>query len=104
MTLDSIHKAAKLDVRQILLPHYGVVSGETARRYLEQGQQTARRVSHLILEQLALGKTAEEILAHMTDVLYTDEVKPAYPYDAYRLNSGIMINLVRKELFSGMDR
>ena len=104
MTLDSIHKAAKLDVRQILLPHYGVVSGETARRYLEQGQQTARRVSRLILEQLALGKTTEEILAHMTEVLYTDEVKPAYPYDAYRMNSEIMINLVRKELFSGMDQ
>jgi len=104
MTLDSIHKAAKLDVRQILLPHYGVVSGETARSYLEQGQQTARRVSRLILEQLALGKTTEEILAHMTEVLYTDEVKPAYPYDAYRMNSEIMINLVRKELFSGMDQ
>ncbi len=104
MTLDSIHKAAKLDLRQVLLPHYGVVSGEAARNYLKQGEQAAQRVSHMILERLRLGKTREEILDDMTDVLYTDEVKPAYPYDAYRMNSEIMINLIGKELFDGTDR
>ena len=98
MTLDSIHKAAKLDIRQVLLPHYGVVSGEEAQNYLIKGEQAAHRVSHMILEQLTSEKTTEEILAHMTNVLYTDEVKPAYPYDAYRMNSEIMINLIRKEL------
>lgn len=104
MTLDSIHKAAKLDIRQVLLPHFGVVSGEEAQNYLKQGEQAAHRVSRMILELLTLGKTTEEILAYMTEVLYTDEVKPAYPYDAYRMNSEIMINLIRKELFAGSGR
>ena len=98
MTLDSIRKAGEMDIDQMLLPHYGVVSGVEARDYLANGVQTAQRTANMILEQLVLGKTTEEILEYLTEVLYTDQVKPAYPYAAFRLNTEIMINLVRKEL------
>ena len=98
MTLDSIRKAGEMDIDQMLLPHYGVVSGAEARDYLANGQQTARRTAELILEQLAQGKTTEEILEYLTEILYTDRVKPAYPYAAFRMNTEIMINLVRREL------
>ena len=98
MTLDSIRKARALDIHQLLIPHYGVVSGGEALAYLENGERTARESAAMILEQLSMGKTQEEILAYMTDVFYTDQVKPAYPYDAFRLNSTIMIGLIQKEL------
>ena len=100
MTLDSIRKAKQLDIQQILLPHYGIVSGEEAQTYLTRGEEVAEQISSLILEQLRLDKSTEEILDHMTRILYTDQVKPAYPYDAFRMNSEIMINLIRRELFS----
>ena len=98
MTLDSIRKAGEMDIDQMLLPHYGVVSGEEARNYLANGQKTAQQSADLILEQLAQGKTTEEILEYLTEILYTDRVKPAYPYAAFLMNTEIMINLVRKEL------
>ena len=99
MSLDSIRKAQELKIDQLLIPHYGAVSGEEARNYMENGLKTAQQSAQMILDQLTLGKTAEEILAYMTDILYTEQVKVGYPYAAFRMNSEIMINQVRKELF-----
>ena len=101
MSLDSIQKAANLKLQQMLFPHYGIISGQEMQYCLAQGEQCVRQVSQLILDLLTLGKTTEEILQQLTQIFYTDPVKPVYPYDAYRMNTEIMINLVRKELFSG---
>lgn len=98
MTLDSIRKARALDIRQMVIPHYGLVSGKEARAYLDNGEQTARKTADLILSQLRLDKTTEDILEYMTDILYTEAVAPAYPWAAFRMNTEIMINLIRKEL------
>lgn len=97
MTLDSIQKAGEMDIEQMLIPHYGVVRGEEARDYLAHGKETAEQTANLILSLLASGKTTQEILDHLTEVLYTDQVKPAYPYAAFRMNTEIMINLLQKE-------
>ena len=70
-TLDAFGKVNRLEMEQILLPHYGVVAGE--------------------------GKTREEILAFLTERDYGENVAPTYPIDAFRLNTEIMIELVRKE-------
>ena len=99
MTLDSIRKARTLDIQQILLPHYGVISGEEAAIYLANGEPVAKNLAQLILQLLSEGRTKEEIFFRMTDILYTEQVRPVYPYAAFRLNSEIMINLIQKELF-----
>lgn len=98
MTLDSIRKAGKMDIDSMVIPHYGPVSSEEARNYLKNGEETARKSAEMILNQISLGKSNEEILAYLTDVLYTDQVRPSYPYDAFRMNTEIMMNLIRKEL------
>ena len=98
MTLDSIRKAQRLEIRQLLIPHYGLVSGIEARDYLTCGEETARHSAKMIRDQLAQGKTSQEILEYLTEVLYTEQVAPAYPYDAFRMNTEIMINLIRKGL------
>ena len=98
MTMDSIRKAREMDIDRMIVPHHGPVSAEEVKDYLDQGEQTARRSAEMILEQLKQGRTTEEILKYMTEVLYTRVVRPSYPYDAFRMNTEIMINLVRKEL------
>ena len=98
MSLDSIQKAGNLKIQQMLFPHYGIVSGQEVQDCLVQGEQCMRQVCRLILDLLALGKTPEEILEHLTQLFYVGRVKSFYPYDAYRMNTEIMINLVRKEL------
>ena len=98
MTLDSIRKAGELDIDAMVIPHYGLVSGEEAREYLRRGEETAQKSAEMIQTQIAQGKSNEEILEYLTDVLYTEQVRPSYPYDAFRMNTEIMVNLIRKEL------
>ena len=98
MALDSIRKAGKLPVRQMVIPHYGPVSEAEAKDYLANGEKTARDYADMILARLEQGSSTEEILEYLTDVLYTDQVKPFYPYAAFRMNTEIMINLIRREL------
>ena len=98
MTLDSIRKAGEMDIDAMVIPHYGPVSGEEAREYLARGEETARKSAEMIQDQISPGKTNEEILEYLTDVLYTEQVRPYYPYAAFRMNTEIMVNLIRKEL------
>ena len=98
MTLDSIRKARKMEIGQMIVPHFGLVSEAEARDYLDNGEKAAWQTAELVRERLKQGETTEEILAYMTQVLYTRVVRPSYPYDAFRMNTEIMINLVRKEL------
>ena len=98
MTLDSIRRAGEMAIDSMVIPHYGLVSGEEVRNYLINGEETARKSADMILHQLSQRKTTGEILDYLTDVLYTEQVRPSYPYDAFRMNTEIMINLIRKEL------
>lgn len=98
MALESFRKARALDIESILLPHYGPVSREEARVYLENSEKTARETARKILEMLRAGKSKEEILDHFTETVYSENVKPVYPIDAFRLNTGLMIELIAKEL------
>ena len=98
MSMDSIRKAKELEIQQLLIPHYGPVSAQEAQDYLAHGEETAKQSADMILEQLAQGKNTGEILEYMTELLYSDRLKLAYPYDAFRMNTEIMIKLVQKEL------
>ena len=98
MTLDSVARVKAIDVKQMLIPHYGLVAGEEMRQYLIHSEQDAKVIAEKILHLFESGKTPEEILGIITELLYTERVKNSYPYDAFRLNAQIMINLVQKEL------
>lgn len=100
MTLDSFQKAHALDIEGILLPHYGLVHQREAEGYLLQSEENAKETAAIILKMLRSGKDKAEILTHFTETVYTDQVRPTYPIDAFLLNTGIMIELIRKELFT----
>lgn len=97
MTLDSFRRARALDIKSILLPHYGVVEKEEASAYLENAERVFREAVDTIKELFRSGKTREEIAAFLEARDYLENVRPTYPIDAYRLNTGIMIDLIRKE-------
>lgn len=98
MTLDSFRKAGALDIESILLPHYGLVSREEAKAYLQKSERVSRETAELIRTMFRSGRTPEDILANLTETTYKENVRPTYPPDAFRLNTGIMIELIRKEL------
>ena len=98
MALDSIAKARSLDIRSILLPHYGPISGQEAQDYLRCSDETAIETAQLIRERLRAGQTRDEILDWYTQTRYSEQVAPVYPIDAFRLNTEIMISLIGREL------
>lgn len=98
MTLEAFHKANNLPVQRILVPHYGVVEGESAREYLRKGERDTVQMAAQICERLQKGETTEAIAAYLTEKYYLPHVRPSYPLDAFQLNIRIMIDLIRREL------
>lgn len=104
MALDAIHRAKQLEIASILLPHYGPVAGAEAADYLVCAEKNARETAERILSLLRSGKTREEILDQLTGEYHSPRVAPVYPIDAFRLNTGIMIDLIRRELLEAGEK
>lgn len=98
MAMDSFEKAKGLELERILSPHYGVVDSGS---YLVDSQRIARETADVILSLYRAGKSTEEIVDYFMETVYTDRVAPTYPIDAFRLNTGIMAQLVKKERMGG---
>lgn len=98
MAMDSFEKAKGLELERILSPHYGVVDSGS---YLVDSQRIARETADVILSLYRAGKSTEEIVDYFMETVYTDRVAPTYPIDAFRLNTGIMAELVKKERMGG---
>lgn len=100
LTLSSFRKVKALDIESILIPHYGIVSGEEAQRYLAQSERAAVETADIIKTSLQSGQSHEEILKLLTGRFYQEHVAPVYPLDAFELNTGIMIRLIEAELLN----
>ena len=92
-------KVHALNVKNILVPHYGLLSEEETDFYLEHAKRNATENAQEILKALKSGKTKAEILSDFKEKYYTPQVQEIYPIDAMELNTNIMINLIEKELF-----
>lgn len=98
MTLDSIAKAEKLDIENILLPHYGLLDREKTAFYLSKCRKNAADTAEKILDILKNGGSHEDAVAWFRDAYYREGVPAIYPEDAMMLNTNIMVNLIEKEL------
>ena len=97
MTMDSIERVRKLDIRHIVVPHYGLISGKTAKLYLDKAYSTTKETTEEFTEFLRQGKTNADILERFKEKFYHGMIPDAYPIDAMTLNVGIMTDLMRKE-------
>ena len=98
MTLDAFAKVRGLTISAMLLPHRGLIDGARASDFLRRSEQAAIDTAEYFLHWMKQGLSDDEILVRYTDSVYTEEVRDTYPPDAFRLNSSIMIALVRREV------
>ncbi len=98
MTLDSFARARSLDIDAMLLPHHGLVGRDAAARFLARSEQNTRETADCILRLINEGADDGEILRRYEAQYYTDAVREKYPPDAFRLNTSIMIGVVRREM------
>lgn len=98
MTLESIERVEKLKIKRLLSPHYGLLDENQTSYFLSNTKNSAERVIGEILNSIKQGLTDDEIFLNFKDKYWHGYIKEFYPYDALKLNTGIMINLVKKEL------
>lgn len=98
LTLDAFKKVKRLDIERILLPHYGMVEREQARTFLERSEAAAKETAQFIVTLFHQGRTKQEIFECLTERDYQPRVRPVYPFEAFRVNTQIMIELAVREL------
>jgi len=97
MTLESIEKVQKLDIENILVPHFGLLDKEKTKFYLKRAKESAVTTAEEIVDMLKNGKDKGEIVEFFKDKFYFGYIKEIYPIDAMELNTGIMIDLLKRE-------
>jgi len=97
MVLDSISRVEKLGAEQILVPHYGVISGDEAKLYLKKARESAVETAQEIVGMLKMGRSKTEIAEFFKNKFYHGYIKVIYPIDAMELNTGITIDLLARE-------
>lgn len=97
MTLQSIKRVKSLDTENILVPHFGLLSGEKAKFYLEKSYESAKNVAREIADMIKSGRADDEIFDFFKQKFYHGYIKGIYPVDAMQLNTKIMIELLKKE-------
>ena len=97
MALDSIDRAQKLEIERVLVPHYGVLDSDVAKKYLENAKFNAKDTAEKIAELLKNGASKEEAMAYFKNRYYNGYIKEVYPEDAMELNTGITVDLIKRE-------
>ena len=98
MSLESFKRVEKLDIENMLVPHYGLLNKEETRFFLENSEKVLRKTAEHVVEIFEGGGNAEDALRFFEENFYTEIIRPTYPIDAFLLNTSIMIELIRKEL------
>ena len=97
MTIASIERVEKLDIDNILIPHYGLLDKEQTKFYLQEAKKSAIVTAQEITDMLRAKKTREEIMEFFKNKFYHGYTKTIYPIDAMELNTGITIDLLARE-------
>lgn len=98
MALESIGKVKKLPIKNIVAPHYGLLSAEQTAYFLDNMERVTAETADEILEALKRGDSTETILAAYKEKYWLGYIRDIYPEDAVNLNTSITIELIRKEL------
>ncbi len=98
MALDSIAKARALGVDNVLLPHFGLIDREKTAYYLNESTTITLETVEKIVEILRAGGTEEDAFAYFKERFFRGKIVEAYPIDAMRLNTSIMMHVIAREL------
>lgn len=99
-TICSIEKIERLDVKQLVSPHYGLLSEKAASYFLKNMKFATKETAKEIVAYIQNGKSDEEIIRILKNKFLHGYIKEIYPEDAASLNFSIMIALVKKELLA----
>lgn len=98
MSLAAIRRVRQMDIRSVVVPHRGLLSAEKTARYLACCGESTEKTAELILSVLRRGGSREDAVAAFAERYYRGSVPLYYPREAMELNTGIMVDLMAREL------
>lgn len=98
LAFSSFEKAKKLDIKQMVIPHYGLISESLAASYLLKAQESTTEACHAIKTVIEKGGNNADALNWFKDKFYHGYIKEIYPLHAMELNTNIMIDLIKKNV------
>ena len=98
LSRDSIRRARELKIDNIVIPHIGLLDKDETKFYLENAEDSLNEAVFEIRDILAGGGSHEDAIEHFREKYYKGSVLRSYPLDAFKLNTGITVALVEREL------
>jgi len=99
-SIASIERVEKLDIKYLVAPHYGLLDEKQTAFFLRNMKSAAVDLAQDLVDRIKKGHSDEEIIQHFIDKYWHGYKREISPIDAFRLNSSITINLIKKELCS----
>lgn len=96
-TLQSIDKVLHLDIENVIAPHLGLLTPEQTKFYLANIRQANMDVANFLASHIKAGESTDLIIEAFKDRYLHGYMKDIYPIDAMRLNTSIMVNLLKRE-------
>ena len=96
-TLESIDKVLQMDVKRLVIPHYGLLTEEETDFFLKNMRDSAAQAADFLAERIRRGMTTEEIVEDFKNTYRKQYMSAVYPEDAVNLNTSIMVEVVRRE-------
>ena len=84
-TIDSVEKCRAYHARQLVIPHYGIISEESQEKFWSLLKEDIDQKIDFVRIRLET-QTEEEILAEFLPYFWKEERAESQPYDAYALN------------------
>ena len=95
--IDAIERLRPLAPKYMVLPHYGLISGEWAENYFDDALACHEETKERILEGYKAGKNKEELMAILKDMFYKDRLAAGQPVEAFMLNPSYTVPMIIKE-------
>lgn len=98
MTIEAAKRLRNLDMELYIAPHYGVVPKNRIDWLFDAYIKEAEFELNLIKSMIRDGKTDEEISLAHDKYYWSDDKELNQPYEAYHLNTMIIIERTRREM------
>lgn len=102
-SLQSMERAEKLSIKNLLSPHLGILSEQQTEYFLKNMKQATITAAEFIADSIRSGKTDEDIIAEFKRRYVKGYIADIYPDAAAALNISIMIGLVKREVLGIMS-
>ena len=86
-----------MDIRHMLIPHFGMIHGSNCQKFLRLSLECCKLMWNAVTHGIDKGMSKEELTQLLKELFFTEEKRAIQPEEAFVLNAGYIIEIIRKE-------